>query len=227
MWPLARLRYDAALGPGNVRDRQPLSSTEAARPYGVNVYDISVALGPCKRRERGATGRPKPPPCARARRAGPPQRGHHGVACTREVSSNGLLDARALSSTEPTRRMICGPTIRTRPLARANDAYKYGPAPGYFILSAEARTQGVGLGEAAAPEARLIETKPPRAMPAQGRRRRRATRLAAGAELKPIRQWKIESGAPAGEYHNSPSPCAASVQQRCAAVQTVPPAAVS
>ena len=27
--------------------------------------------------------------------------------------------------------------------------------------------------------------------------------------------------------HNSPSPCAAGVQQRCAAVQTVPPAAVT
>jgi hypothetical protein len=27
--------------------------------------------------------------------------------------------------------------------------------------------------------------------------------------------------------HNSPSPCAAGMQQRCAAVQTVPPAAVS
>ncbi len=34
-------------------------------------------------------------------------------------------------------------------------------------------------------------------------------------------------GAPAGEYHNSPSPCAAGVRQRCAAVQTVPPAAVT
>ncbi len=31
-----------------------------------------------------AAGWPRPPPCARARRAGPPQRGHHGVACTRE-----------------------------------------------------------------------------------------------------------------------------------------------
>ena len=48
---------------------------------------------------------------------------------------------------------------------------KYGPASGYLILSAEARTQGLGLGEAAAPEARPTETKPPRAMPAQGRRK--------------------------------------------------------
>jgi hypothetical protein len=80
-------------------DRQSLSSTETARPYSVNAYDMSDAClknaaapsdassGAAKTAVRGAAlrnavGRPRPPPCARARRAGPPQRGHHGVACT-------------------------------------------------------------------------------------------------------------------------------------------------
>jgi hypothetical protein len=64
------------------------------------------------------------------------------------------------------------------------------------------------------------------------RRLQWAMRLAAGGKLKPIRQWKIakQAGAHHGgrvTTHNSPSPGAAGVQQRCAAVQTVPPAAVS
>ncbi len=77
-------------------DRQSLSSTETARPYGINAYGMNETRGrpeQCQLRGgRGngaqrcaanSVGRPRPPPCARARRAGPPQRGHHGVACTR------------------------------------------------------------------------------------------------------------------------------------------------
>ncbi len=51
-------------------------------------------------------GRPWPPPCACARRAGPPQRGHHGVACTREGPAVSY-STRGLSLVQSPRAVCC------------------------------------------------------------------------------------------------------------------------
>ncbi len=51
-------------------------------------------------------GWPEPPPCARARRAGPPQRGHHSVACTRGDP------ARSGAPTRPLARSLRGASAR-------------------------------------------------------------------------------------------------------------------
>ncbi len=61
-----------------------------------------AALGPGKHSGAYGAGRPRPPPCARARRAGPPPRGHHSVACTRggpASESKGMRCSRPLPAT--------------------------------------------------------------------------------------------------------------------------------
>ncbi len=52
-------------------------------------------------------GRPRPPPCVRARRAGHPQRAHHNVACTRGVQLETWPLARMLVFK---RKVALGPT---------------------------------------------------------------------------------------------------------------------
>ncbi len=62
-------------------------------------------------------GWPEPPPCARARRAGPPQRGHHSVACTRGDP------ARSGAPTRPLARGLRGTSARA-------SQFSYGCAAG-------------------------------------------------------------------------------------------------
>jgi hypothetical protein len=49
-------------------------------------------------------GRPRPPPCVRARRAGPPQRGHHSVACTKGGPASGPKGVRCSRPLPATRK---------------------------------------------------------------------------------------------------------------------------
>jgi hypothetical protein len=58
------------------------------------------------RTRQRVAGRPWPPPCACARRAGPPQRGHHGVACTREGPAVSY-STRGLSLVQSPRAVCC------------------------------------------------------------------------------------------------------------------------
>ncbi len=76
----------------------PCKKQRYIKPSRVSIRNLALNI----KTTGGAkvAGRPRPPPCVRARRAGHPQRAHHSVACTRGVQ----LETRPLA-----RCMALGP----------------------------------------------------------------------------------------------------------------------